>query len=88
MEAYIVSITKQAIFLTLILTGPPVAAAMMVGLVISLIQATTQVQEQTLTFVPKLVAVMLTLILVGPWTMVQLVNFAHSLLDSFPTYVK
>ncbi len=88
MEAYIVSITKQALFLTLILTAPPVAAAMLIGLVISLIQATTQVQEQTLTFVPKLVAVMLALVLVGPWTMAQLVNFAQSLLDSFPSYVK
>lgn len=88
MEAYIISITKQALFLTLILTAPPVAAAMLVGLVISLIQATTQVQEQTLTFVPKLVAVMVTLVLFGPWTMVQLVNFAQSLLDSFPMYVK
>ena len=88
MEAYIISITKQALFLTLILTGPPVAAAMMVGLVISLIQATTQIQEQTLTFVPKLVAVMLALAVFGPWTMAQLVNFCQHLLDSFPTYVK
>lgn len=88
MEAYLVSITKQALYLTLILTAPPVAAAMFIGLVISLIQATTQVQEQTLTFVPKLIAVMVTLALVGPWTMVQIVNFAQSLLDTFPTYVK
>lgn len=88
MEAYIISITKQSLYLTLILTAPPVAAAMMVGLVISLLQATTQIQEQTLTFVPKLVAVIVTLAIVGPWTMMQLVNFANSLMDSFPTYVK
>lgn len=88
MEAYIISITKQALYLTLILTAPPVAAAMLIGLAISLLQATTQVQEQTLTFVPKLVAVIVTLALVGPWTMIQLVNYANSLLDSFPTYIK
>ncbi|MBI2981075.1 MAG: flagellar biosynthesis protein FliQ [Deltaproteobacteria bacterium] len=88
MESYIISITKQALYLTLILTAPPVAAALLVGLTISLVQATTQIQEQTLTFVPKLVAVMVTLVLVGPWTMVQLVNFAQSLMDSFPTYIK
>lgn len=88
MEAYIISITKQSLYLTLILTAPPVAAAMMIGLTVSLFQATTQIQEQTLTFVPKLVAVIVTLALVGPWTMVQLVNFANSLLDSFPTYIK
>ncbi len=88
MESYILSITTQALYLTLILTAPPVAAAMIVGLIVSLVQATTQVQEQTLTFVPKLVAVTITLALVGPWTMVQLVNFARSLLDSFATYIK
>ena len=88
MEAYVISITKQALYLTLILTAPPVLAARLVGLTISLIQATTQVQEQTLTFVPKLVAVMVTLVLVGPWTMSQIVNFARSILDSFPMYVK
>lgn len=88
MESYVISITKQALYLTLILTAPPVVAALLVGLAISLVQATTQIQEQTLTFVPKLVAVMVTLVLVGPWTMVQLVNFAQALMDSFPTYVK
>ncbi|MBI3541566.1 MAG: flagellar biosynthesis protein FliQ [Deltaproteobacteria bacterium] len=88
MEAYIISITKQALYLTLILTAPPVVAAMMVGLAVSLLQATTQVQEQTLTFVPKLVAVIVMLALVGPWTMMQLVNFANSLFDSFPMYIK
>lgn len=88
MEAYIISITKQALYLTLILTGPAVAAAMMVGLAVSLVQATTQIQEQTLTFVPKLIAVIVTLAITGPWTMGQLVSFASSLMDSFPTYIK
>lgn len=88
MEAYIISITKQALYLTLILTAPAVMAAMTVGLMVSLLQATTQVQEQTLTFVPKLVAVVVTLAFVGPWTMVQMVNFAQSLMDSFPMYIK
>lgn len=88
MESYIISITKQALYLTLILTAPPVVAAMMVGLAVSLVQATTQIQEQTLTFVPKLIAVILVLALVGPWTMMQLVNFSSSLMDSFPMYVK
>ena len=46
------------------------------------------ITKQTLTFVPKLVAVMLALAVFGPWTMAQLVNFCQHLLDSFPTYVK
>lgn len=88
MEAMIVNLSKQALFLTLILTAPAVMAALIVGLAVSLVQATTQIQEQTLTFVPKLVAVIMTLALVGPWTMGQLVNFTRSLLDQFPTWVK
>ncbi len=88
MEAYIISITKQALYLTLILTAPPVMSAMMIGLAVSLVQATTQIQEQTLTFVPKLVAVIVVLALVGPWTMMQLVNFTNGLLESFPTFIK
>lgn len=85
---YFVGITKQALFLSLILTGPPVLIAMLVGLVISIIQATTQIQEQTLTFVPKLVGVIVTLAVAGPWMAVQLIRFTTQVLDSFAAYVK
>lgn len=88
MEAYAIAISKQALFLVLVLTSPVVGAAMLVGLVISLIQATTQVQEQTLTFVPKLFTVMIVLALFGPWALYQLVNFTNALFTSIPIYVK
>ncbi|HSA58509.1 MAG TPA: type III secretion system export apparatus subunit SctS [bacterium] len=86
--AYLISITKQALYLTLILTAPPVLTAMLLGLTVGIMQATTQVQEQTLTFVPKLIGIMVTLAVVGPWIFVQLMNFATSLLDTFYIYVK
>ena len=86
--AYLISITKQALYLTLILTAPPVVTAMVLGLTVGIMQATTQVQEQTLTFVPKLIGIFVTLAVVGPWIFVQLMNFATSLLDSFHLYVK
>lgn len=85
---YFIGISKQALFLSLILTGPPVLVAMLVGLVISILQATTQIQEQTLTFVPKLVGVIVTMAVAGPWMVVQLINFAASIFGSFATYVK
>ena len=85
---YFVALSKQALFLSLILTGPPVLIAMLVGLVISIIQATTQIQEQTLTFVPKLVAVVVTLALAGPWMMLQLIAYTASIFDSFASYIK
>lgn len=85
---YFVALSKQALFLSLILTGPPVLVAMLVGLVISILQATTQIQEQTLTFVPKLVAVVVTLAVAGPWMVVQLINYASAIFGSFASYVK
>lgn len=84
---YFVAVAKQTLFLALILTGPPVLTAMLVGLTISILQATTQVQEQTLTFVPKLVAVITILAVAGPWMLAQLIAFASSLYGSFPLYV-
>jgi len=88
MENYLIAITKQGLYLVLILSAPAVGVAMVVGLVISLIQATTQVQEQTLTFVPKLIVVMMILALTGPWCMVQLIGFTQNILEQFPKYIK
>lgn len=87
MENFIV-VSKQALYLALILTGPPVLVAMLVGLVISLIQATTQVQEQTLTFVPKLVAITVTIAVTGPWIMGQLIQFSINLFEHLPDFAK
>lgn len=88
MEAYAVAVGKQSLFLVLILAAPPVLAAMVVGLLVSLVQATTQIQEQTLTFVPKMVIVVLVLVLFGPVGLAQLVTFTKTLLESFPEFIK
>jgi flagellar biosynthetic protein FliQ len=84
---YFVAVAKQALFLALILTAPPVLVAMLVGLVISILQATTQIQEQTLTFVPKLVGIVATLAVAGPWMLAQLIAFTQSLYESFAIYI-
>lgn len=85
---YFIGIAKQALFLSLIITAPPVLLAMLVGLVISILQATTQIQEQTLTFVPKLVAVVFSLIIVAELMSGQLLSYTHWLFDNFAQYVK
>jgi len=87
MPEYFIGIARQALFLTLILTAPPVMTALLVGLTISILQATTQIQEQTLTFVPKLFAVVATLSLGGPWMLAQLIAFTTSIYDTFPSYI-
>ena len=85
---YFVALSKQALYLSLVLTAPPVLVAMLVGLVISIVQATTQIQEQTLTFVPKLIGVVVTLAFAGPWMVVQLIAYTATIFDQFATYVK
>jgi len=86
--AFIVGNAKQALYLVLILSAPPVLAALVVGLFVSIMQATTQVQEQTLTFVPKLVAIVLVLILMGELGFSYVQQFTTSVLENFPRYLK
>ncbi|EKD42137.1 MAG: hypothetical protein ACD_73C00315G0003 [uncultured bacterium] len=88
MEAYAIAIAKQSLFLVLLMSAPPVLTAMVVGVMVSLIQATTQIQEQTLTFVPKLVAIACVIALLGPIGMAELVAFTKSLFESFSMYVQ
>ncbi len=88
MDNFVISVSKQTLFLVLILSAGPVIAALVVGLLVSILQATTQIQEQTLTFVPKLIAIILTLVFAGPWMMTQAIMFTRSILELFPTVVQ
>jgi len=78
----IIRIGREALLLVLLISAGPMLVSVLVGLVVSLFQATTQIQEQTLTYVPKLVAVFLTLAIAGPWMLTQAVRFAAMILDS------
>ncbi len=81
-------ITQEALFLVLVASAPPVLMSLLVGFIISLFQATTQIQEQTLTFAPKVVAVFGVLALAGPWIGSQLVRFTYHVFDRFPALIK
>lgn len=87
MDAYIVSEAKKGLLLVLILSGPPISAALIVGLFVSIIQATTQVQEQTLTFVPKLVSIVMVLLFMGPQGVIKISEYAQHLLSTFYQHV-
>ena len=88
MESYALAIGRESLFLVLILSAPPVLAALVVGLMVSLLQATTQIQEQTLTFVPKLVVVFIVLALFAPLGMARMISFMQTLLTTFPDFIK
>lgn len=79
------SIAGEALQLILLLSLPPLLASLAVGLVISLLQALTQIQEQTLTFVPKIIATILVIILFANATMATLQNFTLKVFDMIPS---
>ena len=79
-----VSIMRSGIFQVLILSAPALLVSLAEGLVISIFQATTSIQEQTISFVPKLAAIMLILIFLGPWMFSTLANYTIGLFDQIP----
>ena len=76
---------KEGLLLAILVSAPPLLASLLVGFVVGVVQAATQIQDQTLAFVPKLVVVALTLLALGPVLGTQLVRFTQALLLVFPT---
>jgi len=79
-----VDLGRQAIWIALLIGSPVLLAGMIVGLVIGLLQALTQVQEQTISFVPKIVAMVLVLSLTLPWVIARLVEYSSEVITSIP----
>ncbi|MEX0744023.1 MAG: flagellar biosynthesis protein FliQ [Phycisphaeraceae bacterium] len=77
-----VEMSREALWLMLVLSFPILAAALVIGLVISILQAVTQVQEQTLSFVPKIIGMGAVAIIVMPWLMMQTMEFAERMFGS------
>lgn len=81
-----VNICKKAIQTVLMCAAPMLLSGMIIGLIVSILQAATQVNEQTLTFIPKIVAVFLTLLLFGPWIIRTLVAFTGGVYETLATF--
>jgi flagellar biosynthetic protein FliQ len=85
--AELTRLTAEALYLVLLVSAPTLVVALAVGLVLGLLQAVTQVQEQTLSFVPKLVAVALVLSATGTWMSREIVRFTDALWRAIPAWV-
>jgi flagellar biosynthesis protein FliQ len=81
---FVLRITNEALLITLVLCGPPIVLSMIVGLIISLFQAVTQIQEQTLTFVPKMIVIFGVLAALGPWLGSTMLTFTKLCFEGFP----
>jgi len=84
----VIGIGRGALELTLALAGPVLLFGLVAGLAVSVFQAMTQINEITLTFIPKIVATAAALVLFGPWMLTRLITFTTTLFQSLPDYVR
>ncbi|GAE91615.1 flagellar biosynthesis protein FliQ [Gracilibacillus boraciitolerans JCM 21714] len=85
---FVISLAEQGIFTILLVTGPILILALVVGLLVSIFQATTQIQEQTLAFIPKIVAVLLGILVFGPGMLSTMVEFTANLFQNLNQFVR
>jgi len=83
----VLTIAQQALEMTVLVSGPLLLTALAVGLVVSIFQAATQINEMTLSFIPKLLAMFATLIIAGPWMLTMLTDYIQRLFSSIPQLV-
>lgn len=86
-ESYVLTLGQNTIMVTLILAGPVLLVSLLIGSLISLVQAATQINEATLTFIPKIVGIALVIALLGSWMLQQLLVFTSNLFSSLPNLV-
>jgi len=87
-QELIITVGKNAIETTILIAAPVLILSLVVGLIISIFQAATQINEATLTFVPKIVATFLALLLFLPWMIKIMLSFTNSLLINIPLYIR
>jgi flagellar biosynthesis protein FliQ len=87
-EAVVLGLAREALWVSLEIGAPILGVSLVVGIVVSLIQAVTQVNEMTLTFVPKLIGVFVAMLIFGPWMMQTLLDFSAGLFANMASYGK
>ena len=83
----VMTIARETLLTTILLAAPPLGVGLLVGLIISMFQAVTQIQEQTLTFVPKLLAIFISLLVFGPWMLKILTEFSINILGNLQNVI-
>ena len=83
----VITLGQQALYVMLMLAAPMLLAALVVGLIVSILQAATQINEMTLSFIPKLLAMIATLVVAGPWMITFYVDYVRRLFEAIPTSI-
>jgi len=83
-----IQIGRDALLMVMLISAPMLGLALFVGIAVSIFQATTQIQEQTLAFVPKIIAVFVAVLLFGPWMVSLIVNYTRDILINIPQMIR
>lgn len=87
-EDFIMSIGSEAIKTIILIAGPMLVAAMVIGIIVSILQAITQINEATLTFIPKMAAIIIVLLVMAPWMLETLQTYTKEIFGNFGTWVR
>jgi flagellar biosynthetic protein FliQ len=85
---FVIEVVNQAIKITLMLAAPMLIGALVVGVLVSIFQAVTQINEQTLSFIPKILVIVATLVIFSPWMMETMVSYTQDLFTSIPELIR
>jgi flagellar biosynthetic protein FliQ len=85
---FIIGFARQSIELAILVSAPVLLVSLVVGTVLSIIQTATQIQEMTLTFVPKIISIFITLLLFFPWIMDKMLTFTRDLIINIPNFIR
>jgi len=83
----VTTIGQQALWVTMMIASPMLLSALAVGLMVGMIQAATQINEMTLSFIPKLLVLVLSLVLAGPWMLSVIINYTRQLMEQIPSLI-
>ena len=86
-QELVISIAERAITVVIMASGPLFLVALVVGLLVSIFSATTQIQEQTLSFVPKIIAVLVAIVFFGPWMLTKVVTYTKDIFENLTRYI-
>jgi flagellar biosynthetic protein FliQ len=83
----VTTIGQQALWVTMMIAGPLLGSALAVGLLVGMLQAATQINEMTLSFIPKLLVLVMALVVAGPWMLSVIVNYTRQLMEQIPSLI-
>jgi flagellar biosynthetic protein FliQ len=87
-EEMVITLLRETLYLIIKVSAPMLLVSLIVGLIVSILQTVTSIQEQTLTFVPKLISIFLVLMLAGNWIITNIVEYMEYLFENFNTYIR